>query len=112
MEPVMMVSQPTVVEEKFDQIPTFYCNQARLALSQFDVTIDVGQANFLKMTQAEGSIILPVDFKARIIMSLQHAKAIAQLIMLNIEKYENDFAPLALLPKAMISQTEEHKEGT
>lgn len=70
----------------------------------------MGQANFVKMRQEEGSTILPVDFKARIIVSLQHAKALAVLLMQTVDKYENDFAPLVFQPKAIVQQQEEHKE--
>ena len=102
--------QPTIVEtQKVDTFPTFYCNQTRLAMSQWDVTIDIGQADFFKMTREEGSANLPVEFKARIVMSLQHAKAFALALMQNIQKYENDFGPLATQPKTMAEEQKKHK---
>ncbi|MCX5807165.1 MAG: DUF3467 domain-containing protein [Proteobacteria bacterium] len=90
----------TIDVEKKDAIPTIYCNQIRVVMSQWDMTIEVGEANFSKMTEGEnGKKNLPVEFKARIVMSPQHGKAVAQVLMDQIKKYEDDFGELKILLK-------------
>lgn len=80
--------------------PTLYCNQFRLVLSQFDVAIDFGEASFDKIKpNGQGHQALPVEVKAHVVMSIQHAKSLLIGLSQQIAKYESDFGEVPLQPK-------------
>lgn len=88
-------------KEKTEEMTILYCNQVRMGMSVFDITIDFGQSSTTEMTQNKsGQTVVPVDFKTRVVMSPQHAKALAQLLAENITRYEKDFGELHLTPLA------------
>ena len=78
-----------------------YCNAVRMALTLYDITIDIGQSSSPEVMPApEGQpLTIPVDFKVRIMMSPQHAKSFSQLLAKNVEQYENLFGEIQVLPK-------------
>jgi hypothetical protein len=101
-EDFMQLQGWTITEaEKADAIPTIYCNNIRMIMSGIDVMIDVGQAQFNKATPGKDGNpgILPVEFKARIVMSPQQAKILAVTLTQNIQKYEADFGEIVVQPK-------------
>jgi hypothetical protein len=96
------MQMPIITEpEKIDTIPTIYCNQVRVSMSGVDCTIDVGRADFTKITHSEsGAPIIPVDFKAHIVMSPQETKMLTMMLVQTIQTYERDFGEIKLQPKS------------
>lgn len=77
-----------------------YCNQVRVGMSVWDIVIDIGQAAITEMHQgAGGQMIVPVDYKTRIVMSPQHAKALSQVLAQNVQQYESIFGEVSIAPR-------------
>jgi hypothetical protein len=95
-------TQPPMFEPRTgsEQPLLIYCNHALVAMTVWDITIDIGQAQLREVREREdGQTVIPVDFKARIVMSPQHAKAFSQALAQNLRQYENDFGEIKLQPK-------------
>ena len=76
--------------------PTFYANNVALKTSIFDMTMEFGV-----MAEVQGDV-LAVRNVATVIVSPQHAKAIAALLTNHVEEYEKQFGalPTPLSPPA------------
>ncbi len=76
--------------------PTFYANNVALKTSIFDMTMVFGV-----MAEVQGDV-LAVTNVATVIVSPQHAKAIAALLTNHVEEYERQFGalPTPLSPPA------------
>ena len=94
------IAPAPIFEPKEGQEPTvIYCNQVRISTSVWDVVIDIGQAATTEMHQgAGGQMVIPVDYKARVMMSPQHAKALNQLLAQNLQQYESLFGEINITP--------------
>ncbi len=80
-----------------------YSNRVAINISSFDVMI-----NFMKVTpdvDGNGKIIGELnDDHVQIIMSLQHAKALSDILNQQLSKYEKDFGPINTSKKAATKQ--------
>lgn len=69
-----------------------YVNNAQIAVSIWDVTLQFG-----RVVSDDNEKILVKD-EVTVIMSLQHAKAFAQILRENIDKYEKQIGTLHTSP--------------
>lgn len=85
--------------------PTFYANNVALKTSLFDMTMEFG---VIADVQGDTLVIKNV---ATVIVSPQHAKAIAVLLANHVEQYEKKFGALPNPPPQPISTAEGSDEG-
>lgn len=69
---------------------SIYANNAVFEVSVFDVRITFGEAS-----KADGES-MDVEQRVSVVMSPQHAKVFAQILMSNIEGYERQIATIPL----------------
>ncbi|MHA4132293.1 DUF3467 domain-containing protein [Bacillus cereus] len=82
---VKEVIEKEVIEKEERQTPqaAMYCNGVSVSRGLFDFELELKQ-NSSGVDQTLGTII----------MSPQHIKALAELLMQNIEKYEDQYGPI------------------
>jgi len=94
---------PTIFQprDKDKEVPVLYCNAVRMGMTVWDISMDIGQAASTEVVQPGPGqpAMVPVDYKVRIVMSPQHAKALAQLLLQNVQQYENLFGEVQIQPK-------------
>lgn len=81
-----------VVRENLDEIPTYYINSTQSQLSFHDLMFELGQ---VRRATPE---LVRVALMVRLLMSPQHAKAVAALLARNIAEYERRFGPIPTPP--------------
>jgi hypothetical protein len=74
------------------QIPSFYTNSVQLQLSVFDLKLLFG---VIVSAAAPQPLMRPI---AEVVMSPQHAKALAALLTAHVRGYENRFGQLPEIP--------------
>jgi hypothetical protein len=75
------------------EIPRFYANNTQFQISPWDVSLDFGQI----VGQTEDRRLL-VENLVRVVMSPQHAKVIAHLLMTQLAMYESEFGTIPSPP--------------
>jgi hypothetical protein len=95
MESAQFVDNPKFEIKEANDFKTIYANHANVTMSTFDVSIDFGQftANILK-----GDSEIPITLLTRIVMSPQHGKALAKVLIDHINKYEKDYGTINIEP--------------
>ena len=85
--------------ENKEEVIRFYSNSARLAMSVFDF-----QVSFFQKSNSDEQIAkvnkeeYHEKLLAEIIMSPSHAKAVTQVLLDAVRKYEEDFGEIKLKP--------------
>lgn len=74
------------------EVKTFYCNVAGIEVGLFDFVFKMG------MKKERSAEIDGNDWDVNIVMSPQHAKALAKLLNENIKKYEENFGEIIIDP--------------
>jgi hypothetical protein len=82
---------PTAKLSKAADFRSIYANNAVFEVSVFDIRITFGESS-----KGSSDEPMEVEQKVSILMSPQHAKLFAQLLLSNVEGYEKQIAPIAL----------------
>jgi flagellar protein FlaG len=87
------VVQNRKIERKgFEEAPTLYANSVDILISVYDFQLLLGQIE--EATEER----LTIRAVAKVAMSPQHAKALANVLAENVSKYEEMFGPLPSAP--------------
>jgi len=76
-----------------EQLSAYYSNRAQFFVGNSDIMID-----FVMVEPAFQGKKPKMVFQTRIIMSPQHAKQFSTVLSHNIEKYEETFGPINVVP--------------
>src|SRR5687768_8202733 len=83
------ISRETVVTDS-REVPTIYTNNATIETGPYDVRLHFGEVVGVKDDQ------LVVNRLAKVVMSPQHAYALAQILVSHLKRYEERFG---VIPK-------------
>lgn len=73
-----------------NKVPKFYANSFTIKLSVYDFLLSFGEVEDV----VDGELF--IKKKVDIVMSPQHAKAMAGVLIKNVEMYEETFGPLSI----------------
>lgn len=107
-----MVIQPFNTAVQFGpqgSIPVVYCNGVQVATSQWDITVLFFHSSPLPANVEEGGDLSQGNFERRVVqavvMSPQHAKALATVLTHNIEVWEQNNGEIAVPPEVLAGLT-------
>jgi hypothetical protein len=98
MEP-KLVKATNFQAREIEDLQTIYTNSINVSASNMDFTFDFGYFPPNRTIVKDGQTVIPVDIKVRVIMSPQHAKLFANLLITNIQQYESGFGEIHTEPK-------------
>lgn len=83
-----VISDPEVVRELAEGTPVYYTNSVNILIGPYDVSLTLYQ---LREASSERVIF---DSLARVVMSPQHAKVLAELLSEKVAQYERTYGSL------------------
>jgi hypothetical protein len=85
-----------VEKTRHPEFTTIYVNSSQVQIGTFDVRLSLGN---LPEDDKDDDVIR-MEERVLALMSPQHAKALARLLVANIKRYEDEFGPINLTPKS------------
>jgi len=76
------------------EVPSLYANNTQFQVSPWDISLDFGQ---VKGRGEQGNLV--IQPLVRVLMSPSHAKALLNLLSINLHAYEAEFGPIPIPPE-------------